>query len=85
MVLRRGDTHQGAADDRVPQGSGKADFLRWLIGVAMAAFVAYFTTISTLNQGLAEVRERQKNQFEEIMRRLEMLQVDIRDMRSRER
>lgn len=85
MVLRRGETDRTAAEERVPPSNGKGDFLRWLIGVAMAAMVAYFTTISTLNQGLAEVRERQKNQFEEIMRRLEMLQIDIRDMRSRER
>ena len=59
------------------------DYLRWLIGVGAAGLVAYFTTISTIESGLAAVREREENHFEEVLRRLDQVQADIREIRNR--
>lgn len=59
------------------------EYLRYVIGLALAALIAYFTTIGTLNQAVAQVREREDNHFSEVLRRLDILQQDIRELRDR--
>ena len=59
------------------------DFWRWLISVAAAATVAYFTTIGAIQAELSEVKTRQDSQFQEVLRRLELMQSDIRELRAK--
>ena len=59
------------------------EYARYAIGLIIAGLVAYFTTIGTLNQAVAQVREREDNHFSEVLRRLDILQQDIRDLRDR--
>lgn len=61
----------------------KGEYIRWGVGVAAAALVAYFTTIATIEAGLAQVQERELNHFEEVLRRLDLLQADVRELRTR--
>ncbi len=61
----------------------KQDMLRWLIGVVLAALTAYFTTISAIEGEVREVKTKQDSQFGEVLRRLELLQADIRELRGR--
>jgi len=57
------------------------EYIRWLIGVGAAALVAYFTTISAIQAEVTEVKTRQDSQFSEVLRRLDIMQQDIRDLR----
>ena len=57
------------------------DYVRWLIGVAAAATVAYYTTIGAIQAEVSAIKARQDSQFGEVLRRLDVLQQDIRDMR----
>lgn len=59
------------------------DFVRWIVGVGAAALVAYFTTIGAIQTEVSEIKTRQDSQFNEVLRRLELLQADIRELRSR--
>lgn len=57
------------------------EVVRWLIGVAAAAVVAYFTTINAIQAAIVEVKTRQESQFNEVLRRLDVVQQDIRELR----
>lgn len=57
--------------------------VQWLVGLILAALVAYFTTTNALQAGLAEVKATENNHFEEVLRRLDAMQDDIRELRSR--
>ena len=59
------------------------EYMRWLIGVGAAAIVAYFTTINAIQAEVSEIKTRQDSQFSEVLRRLELLQADIRELRGR--
>lgn len=69
------------------------EWLRWGIGLALAAFVAYFTTLrandAQLNdvknahaQEIAIVKTRQEENFREVLRRMDAMAADIREVRS---
>lgn len=62
---------------------GKAEWLRYLLGLAVAAIIAYFTTLSTMNQAVAEVRTTEDNHFQEVLRRLDLITADVRELRNR--
>lgn len=62
---------------------GKTDLLKWLVTLVLAAIVSYFTAVSAMRESIAEVREREDNHFAEVLRRLELLQYDVRELRSR--
>ena len=57
------------------------NYVRLLIGVAAAALVAYFTTIGAIQGEISESKARQDAQFSEVLRRLDQLQQDIRELR----
>lgn len=59
------------------------DLLRWLIGVVAAAVVAYFTTIGAIQAELSAQKAQQESQFSEVLRRLDLMQQDIRELRGR--
>lgn len=59
------------------------DVLRYLVGVALAAAVAYFTTIGAIQAELSATKAQQESQFSEVLRRLELMQQDIRELRGR--
>ena len=60
-----------------------AEYARYVFGLLLDALIAYFTTLSTLNQAVTEVRERENSHFSEVLRRLDVLQADIRELRDR--
>jgi predicted outer membrane lipoprotein len=57
------------------------DLMRWLLGVVVAAVVAYFTTINAIQAAVVEVKTRQETQFLEVLRQLEDIKTDIRELR----
>jgi hypothetical protein len=57
--------------------------VQWLVGLILAALVAYFTTTSAMQAGLAEVKATEESHFSEVLRRLDVLQDDIRELRDR--
>jgi predicted outer membrane lipoprotein len=59
------------------------EVLRWLLGLALAAAVAYFTTIGSMNVELATVKATEQNHFSEVLRRLDDMKADLRELRSR--
>jgi len=66
------------------RGNGKTgEYVRYALTLALAGLIAYFTAMSALNQAVAEVREREDNHFSEVLRRLDVLQADIRELRDR--
>lgn len=59
------------------------EYIRYAFGLILAGLIAYFTTMGTVNQAVAEVRERENNHFSEVLRRLDLLQTDVRELRDR--
>ena len=59
------------------------EYVRWFVGVGAAALVAYFTTIGAIQAEVSEIKTRQDSQFSEVLRRLELMQADIRELRGR--
>jgi hypothetical protein len=57
--------------------------VQWLVGLILAALVAYFTTTSAIQTELAEAKATESSHFEEVLRRLDALQEDIRELRGR--
>lgn len=54
-----------------------------LLGVLVAGLVAYFTTQASIQAEIAEIKATQTSQFQEVLRRLDMMQTDIRELRAR--
>lgn len=59
------------------------DYIRWLVGLALAAFIAYSTAMGAINSEVASIKAKQDSQFGEVLRRLEIMQADIRELRGR--
>jgi len=59
------------------------EWLRWALGMVLAGVVAYFTSIGTVKEQVATVQERENNHFSEVLRRLDVLQADMRELRER--
>lgn len=59
------------------------EWIRWVWAIVIAAVVAYFTAQAKSEAQYAELRERQINNFAEVLRRLDLLQADVRELRSR--
>lgn len=58
-----------------------APIWQWLIGLVLAAAVAYFTTTAAIQNEVAALKAKQESQFSELLRRLDVMQVDIRELR----
>jgi hypothetical protein len=70
--------------DPVVRINGKTgEYLRWVLGFVVAAFVAYFTAMNTINSEIARINATQESQFGEILRRIDVLQDDVRELRGR--
>lgn len=54
-----------------------------LVGVLVAALVAYYTTQASIQAEIAEIKAVQSSQFGEVLRRLGTMQDDIRELRQR--
>jgi hypothetical protein len=54
-----------------------------LLGVLVAALVAYYTTQASIQAEIAEIKATQTSQFSEVLRRLGTMQDDIRELRAR--
>jgi hypothetical protein len=73
MVVERGT----AQEDRKANG----EWVRWALAIGLAALVSYFTTVATVQQQTVEVKTTEAAHFQEILRRLDVIQTDMRDMR----
>lgn len=59
------------------------EWIRWGGGLLVAALVSYFTAMGAINSEIAALKATEDSHFSEVLRRLESLQVDIRELRSR--
>jgi hypothetical protein len=64
-------------------GSRREEYLRWLIAMVLAAAVSYFTTQARIDRELGSITATQSAQFNEVLRRLDLMQTDIRELRQR--
>ena len=58
-------------------------WLHWLAGMTLAALVAYFTTTSAIKVEIAAIKATEESHFAEILRRLDIMMTDIRDLRNK--
>ena len=66
----------------VERYNGKTgETVRFAIGLIVAGLVAYFTTTSAIQTEVSAIKARQESQFSELLRRLEVMQADIREIR----
>ncbi|HYE87722.1 MAG TPA: hypothetical protein VEA16_15270 [Vicinamibacterales bacterium] len=63
-------------------GSTTEVIVRWAVMLVMSALLSYFTTIGTMSQAIAEVRTTEEAHFQELLRRLDVMQADIRELRN---
>lgn len=61
----------------------KSQWLQKLLLLVLAALVAYFTTNSTMDKAIGQIDERENNHFAEVLRRMDAIQIDVRELRSR--
>ena len=66
--------NRDAALRRFRDNGAVAEWVRFLTPLLLAAIVAYFTTVTKL----AVLEERQRNQYEEVIRMLNLLREDVR-------
>lgn len=57
--------------------------VQWGLGMILAALIAYFTTTSAIQREVAEVRATENNHFAEVLRRMDVIQADVRELRNR--
>lgn len=57
------------------------EMLRYGLGLLVAALVAYYTTTSAIQAEIAAIKSRQDAQFGEVIRRLDVMTDDIRELR----
>jgi hypothetical protein len=55
--------------------------LKWLLALGLSAFVSYFTAQAKLEVGQARIDERENNHYSEVLRRMDSMSQDIRDLR----
>lgn len=69
----------GALGVPVPHGGG--EWMRWTLNLLIAGLVSYLIAISTIRQEVAVIKATQESQFSEVLRRLDVMQSDIRELR----
>lgn len=50
--------------------------------LSLAGLIAYFTAIGTLREEIATVKATEQSHFEEVLRSLTELKVDVRELRA---
>lgn len=53
------------------------DMVRWIMTIIIGGVVAYFTALGTLQAQLAVVVERERNHYDEIIRRLDRIETKV--------
>lgn len=56
--------------------------MQWLVAAVLAALVSYFTTVAAIQSQLAEAKSTETSHFAEVLRRLDVMQADLRELRS---
>jgi hypothetical protein len=65
-------------------GNGRtSEFVRLALVLVFSALLSYITTSSTMDKSIAEVRTTEDAHFQEILRHLQTMQADIRELRER--
>lgn len=59
------------------------EYMRWAGGLILAGLVAYLTTVGTMQTEIEKVRTTEDAHFNEILRTLQEMKVDIRELRNR--
>ena len=60
---------------------GGSEWVRWGTGLVLAALVSYLTAIAANRQEIAVVKATEESHFQEVLRRLDSVQYDIRELR----
>lgn len=68
-----------------PQVFRYAPLWQWVMGLAVSALVAYFTSIAAIQSQVAANKATQESNFQEVLRRLDLMQSDIRELRTASR
>jgi hypothetical protein len=64
-----------------PKETVSPEWVRWVLAAIVAGMVSYFTTIATVQQQTLEVKTTEAAHFQEILRRLDAMQADVRELR----
>lgn len=64
------------ADMNTPSGN-KSEWLRFLLGMALAGGVAYFTADSAMKARISVMEEREQNHYSEVLRRLDRIEIKV--------
>jgi hypothetical protein len=74
--------------EQEPTGAGllglngkTGEVLRWLLGLAGAALISYFTAQGAIEQRVTAVETKEGAHFEEVIRRMDLMQTDVRELR----
>lgn len=64
-----------------PLNGRTGEVVRWAIGIVLAGIVAYFTALGAMQAQIAVVIERERNHYEEIVRRLDRIEQKVDGVR----
>lgn len=70
-------------EQRDPLGSGvRFDVVRTIVTALVAGLVAYFTSMTAIDQRVTTVETRESTHFEELQRTLGEMRTDMREIRN---
>lgn len=79
MSLSSNDSSEGIVPPRVNGRTGEV--LRWVLGLVFAGLTSYFVAQAEVQTAITRIDATQKAQFDELLRRLSIMQDDIRELR----
>jgi hypothetical protein len=68
-------------DEHVPTPDGMPEWLKLIVPIAMAAIVAYYTSVIKSESSLSRIDATQEARYVELRNAIEALRYDIREMR----
>lgn len=68
--------------DRMFNGK-TGEYVRWVVGLIVAGTVSYATAMGAIQREIAIIKATQEHHFSEILRRMDVMQQDIREIRNR--
>jgi hypothetical protein len=57
------------------------EMIRWVLGMALAGFVAYYTAQGALQERISALETTQRLQWEDVQRSLSRIETDLREVK----
>lgn len=60
-----------------PLNGRTGEYLRWVLTIVVGAVVAYFSAVGAMQAQIAVLQERETNHYQELIKRLDRIEVGL--------